>query len=198
MSDGDNIFCLRAGLSSAALWLGNLIFSVCVPGRSTAHFSKLFHYTLLTFKPPWENFKKTHFCCFERSHFVPAEELCTNPMWLCLLFLHCIYLCKHACVFECIYMPFKFTRQPPPPPTPLHLHHVSRCCQVTVLCCGDGYMMMLWRLQFKTWFSFTALAFVKTINIFMNICNIGLLISLLFLPPFVISQNASLQLYETD
>lgn len=49
------------------------------------------------------------------SDFVLTDELCMIPMWLCLLFLHCIYLCKQACVcvfvcvrvYEC--MPFQFT-----------------------------------------------------------------------------------------
>lgn len=80
----------------------------------------------------------------------------------------CLYVCMYAIP---VHMTSLF-------PAPLHRHHLSRCCQVTVLCHGLVFVGQLYddddvTLQCKTCFSFTALAFVKNkkINIFMNICK---------------------------
>lgn len=163
---------LWAGLSPTAPWLVNLILSVCLPEGSSNMFSYTvhFHCKLVNHLGKKYTFAvscKQHISLLEPPAagyilYLLAGELCMNPMWLCLLFLHCIYLCKQACVYVCVYvcMPFQFTRPAPPPP--IHHHHLSRCCQVTVFCYGLVFVGQLYdgdvTLQCKT---FTALAFVK-------------------------------------
>lgn len=72
--------------------------------------------------------------------YLLTDELCMIPMWLCLLFLHCIYLCKQACMYVC--MPFQLTWPAFHPPLPHPPPPVSSTSPFVTLL--PGYSPLSW------------------------------------------------------